>query len=77
MQKTNGDLNKSLALLTAQNTQIQNALNAAKEHSRQLEKQLEEARQSNGKGSFTKAAILIAISVLAAVIIFLIASSHS
>ena len=47
MQDTNGELNKSLQKLTAQNTQAAKDLNEAKERSRQLEKQLEEALSKN------------------------------
>ena len=47
MQDTNGELNKSLQKLTAQNTQAAKDLNEAKERSRQLEKQLEEALNKN------------------------------
>ena len=47
MQDTNGELNKSLQKLTAQNTQAAKDLNEAKERSRQLEKQLEEALKKN------------------------------
>lgn len=47
MQETNGELNKLLQKLTAQNTQAAKDLNEAKERSRQLEKQLEEALKKN------------------------------
>jgi len=47
MQDTNGELNKSLQKLTAQNTQAAKDLNDAKERQRQLEKQLEEALHKN------------------------------
>jgi hypothetical protein len=43
MQTTNGELNKSLQKLTAQNTQAAKDLNDAKDRQRQLERQLEEA----------------------------------
>jgi hypothetical protein len=47
MQDTNGELNKSLQKLTAQNTQANKDLNDAKDKARQLEKQLEEALKKN------------------------------
>ena len=47
MQNTNGELNKSLQKLTAQNTQAAKDLNDARERQRQLEKQLEEALSKN------------------------------
>ena len=52
MQETNGELNKSLQKLTAQNTQAAKDLNEAKDRARQLEKQLEEALKKN-KGCST------------------------
>ena len=52
MQETNGELNKSLQKLTAQNTQTAKDLNETKERARELEKQLEEARLKTNKGCF-------------------------
>ena len=47
MQDTNGQLQKSMDKLTAQNTQANKDLNEAKDRSRELEKQLEEAMKKN------------------------------
>ena len=43
MQETNGELNKSITKLTAQNTQAAKDLQEAREKQRQLERQLQEA----------------------------------
>ena len=48
MQETNGELNKSLQKLTAQNTQAAKDLQEAKDRARELEKQLEEALKKGG-----------------------------
>lgn len=69
MQKTNGDLQKSLSQLTAQNTQAQKDLNEAKEHARQLERQLEDARHKNNRGCLGSMA---ALSTMAASILYFI-----
>ncbi len=47
MQNANGELNKAIQRLTAQNTQTAKDLNDAKEIQRQLERQLEEALNKN------------------------------
>ena len=47
MQNANGELNKAMQRLTAQNTQSAKDLNDAKERQRQLERQLEEALNKN------------------------------
>ena len=47
MQETNGQLQKSLQKLTAEKVQDTKDLNAAKDRSRELEKQLEEALKKN------------------------------
>ena len=67
MQETNGELNKSLSKLTAQNTQAAKDLNDARERQRQLERQLQE---SSGSGIWKVAAIIIAILVFLAYLIF-------
>ena len=66
MQETNGSLQKSLSQLTAQNTQTAKDLNAAKDRARELERQLEAAKNSNGGNSSTLLyVILTAIATLA------------
>ena len=65
MQETNGQLQKSMEKLTAQNTQAAKDLNEAKERSRQLEKQLEEALSKN-KGCSTGCLGMVAAIVTVA-----------
>lgn len=66
MQETNGSLQKSLSQLTAQNTQAAKDLNAAKDRARELERQLEAAKKSNGGNSSTLLyVILTAVATLA------------
>lgn len=75
MQDTNGELNKSLQKLTAQNTQAAKDLNEAKERSRQLEKQLEEALKKNkgcSSGCLGMAAAIITVATAACWIVCLI-----
>ena len=61
MQETNGELNKSLSKLTAQNTQAAKDLNDARERQRQLERQLQE---SSGSGIWKIAAIIALLASL-------------
>ena len=75
MQDTNGELNKSLQKLTAQNTQAAKDLNEAKERSRQLEKQLEEALSKNkgcSSGCLGMVAAIVTIASAACWIVCLI-----
>ena len=66
MQETNGSLQRSLSQLTAQNTQAAKDLNTAKDHARELERQLETAKINNGGSSNTLLyVILTAVSTLA------------
>ena len=60
MQETNGSLQKSLSQLTAQNTQAARDLNAAKDRARELERQLEAAKSSNGNNSSTLMYVILA-----------------
>ena len=69
MQETNGELNKSLQKLTAQNTQAAKDLNDAKERSRQLEKQLSEA-SARGNNNMWMIIAIIATIAFVAVLIF-------
>lgn len=61
-QETDGELNKSLQKLTAQNTQAAKDLQEAKDRARDLEKQLEEALKKN-KGCSTGCLGMIAAIV--------------
>ena len=63
MQETNGSLQKSLSQLTAQNTQAAKDLNAAKDRARELERQLEAAKNNNGNSSTLLYVILTATAV--------------
>ena len=65
MQETNGELNKSLSKLTAQNTQAAKDLNDARERQRQLERQLQE---SLGSGIWKIAAIIAILAFLASLL---------
>ena len=65
MQETNGELNKSLSKLTAQNTQAAKDLNDARERQRQLERQLQE---SLGSGIWKIAAIIAILPFLASLL---------
>ena len=65
MQETNGELNKSLSKLTAQNTQAAKDLNDARERQRQLERQLQE---SSGSGIWKIAAIIAILAFLASLL---------
>jgi phage shock protein A len=72
MQETNGELNKSLQKLTAQNTQAAKDLNEAKDRARQLEKQLEEALAKNkgcSSGCLGMVASIATIAVACVVIL--------
>jgi phage shock protein A len=75
MQETNGELNKSLQKLTAQNTQAAKDLNEAKDRARQLEKQLEEALSKNKgctSGCLGVVAAIVGVASLACWMICLI-----
>ena len=75
MQDTNGQLQKSLERLTAQNTQTAKELNAAKDKSRELEKLLEEARKNNkgcSSGCLGMITTIVGIASLACWIICLL-----
>ena len=65
MQETNGELNKSLQKLTAQNTQAAKDLQEAKDRARDLEKQLEEALKKGGSNLWMWIAILAVIAFFA------------
>lgn len=66
MQETNGSLQKSLSQLTAQNTQAAKDLNAAKDRARELERQLEAAKNNKGGSSNTLLyVVLTAVATLA------------
>lgn len=66
MQETNGSLQKSLSQLTAQNTQAAKDLNMAKDRSRELERQLEAAKNSSGSNKSALLYIIItAVATLA------------
>ena len=69
MQETNGELNKSLQKLTAQNTQAAKDLQEAKDRARDLEKQLEEALKKGGSNLWMWIAI-IAVVAFFAVLLF-------
>ena len=75
MQETNGQLQKSMEKLTAQNTQANKDLNEAKDKARQLEKQLEEALAKNkgcSSGCLGMVAAIISIASVACWIVCLI-----
>ena len=65
MQETNGQLQKSMEKLTAQNTQANKDLNEAKDKARQLEKQLSEALSNSGNTLWKIIAIIAAIAFFA------------
>ena len=69
MQETNGELNKSLQKLTAQNTQAAKDLQEAKDRARDLEKQLEEALKKGGSNLWMWIAIIAVIAFFAALFI--------
>ena len=71
MQDTNGELNKSLSKLTAQNAQAAKDLNEAKEKQRELEKQLQDAIKGNGSAWKNIAICCIVFIVLAAIVLLL------
>ena len=64
MQETNGQLQKSMEKLTAQNTQANKDLNEAKDKARQLEKQLSEALSNSGSTLWKIIAIIAAIAFI-------------
>jgi chemotaxis protein histidine kinase CheA len=75
MQNTNGELNKSLQKLTAQNTQAAKDLNDARERQRQLEKQLEEALSKNkgcSSGCLGMVAAMVSVISIACLLVCLI-----
>lgn len=75
MQETNGELNKSLQRLTAQNTQVNKDLNDAKDKARILEKQLEESLAKNkgcSPGCLSMIAAIISIAFVACWVVCLI-----
>lgn len=75
MQETNGQLQKSMEKLTAQNTQANKDLNDAKDKARQLEKQLEEALQKHkgcSSGCLGMVAAIVTVASVACWIICLI-----
>ena len=65
MQETNGELNKSIQKLTNQNTLANKELNDAKEHARQLEKQLSEALAKGGTNIWMIIAIIAVLAFFA------------
>ena len=65
MQETNGELNKSLSKLTAQNTQAAKDLNDGRERQRQLERQLQ---KSSASGIWKIAAIIAILAFLASLL---------
>ena len=66
MQETNGSLQKSLSQLTTQNTQAAKDLNMAKDRARELERQLEAAKNSSGSNKSALLYIIItAVATLA------------
>ena len=65
MQETNGELNKSIQKLTTQNTLANKELNDAKEHARQLEKQLSEALAKGGTNIWMIIAIIAVLAFFA------------
>ena len=65
MQETNGQLQKSMEKLTAQNTQANKDLNEAKDKARQLEKQLSEALSNSGSTLWKIIAIIATIAFFA------------
>ena len=69
MQETNGQLQKTLDKMTAQNTQTSKELNEAKDKARLLEKQLSEASSKSGSNVWMIISI-IAIIALALVLVF-------
>lgn len=70
MQETNAELQKSLSKITAQNTESLTLLNQAKERAKELERQLEEARNNAGGGMMWK--VIAVIAVVIAIILFLV-----
>jgi len=68
MQETNGQLQKSMEKLTAQNTQANKDLNEAKDKARQLEKQLSEALAKGGSNIWMIIAIIAALAFVAVLI---------
>lgn len=65
MQGTNTELQKSLSKITAQNTESLTLLNQAKDKAKELERQLEEARNNIGGGIWKFIAIIaIAIAII-------------
>lgn len=69
MQETNGQLQKTLDKMTAQNTQTSKELNEAKDKARLLEKQLSEASSKSSSNVWMIISI-IAIIALALVLVF-------
>lgn len=69
MQETNGQLQKSMEKLTAQNTQANKDLNEAKDKARQLEKQLSEALSNSGSTLWKIIAIIAAIAFFAVLLL--------
>ena len=65
MQETNGQLQKSMEKLTAQNTQANKDLYEARDKARQLEKQLSEALSNSGNFLWQIIAIIAAIAFFA------------
>ena len=65
MQETNGELNKSLSKLTAQNTQAAKDLNDGRKRQRQLERQLQ---KSSASGIWKIAAIIAILAFLASLL---------
>ena len=70
MQETNGELNKSLQKLTAQNTQANKDLNNAKEKARELERQLSEALSKGHSDTVWIIIAIIAVIAFLSVLIF-------
>ena len=70
MQDTNGELNKALQKLTAQNTQAAKDLQDAKDKARDLQQKLTEALSKNGSG--TNVWMWIAIIAILAFMLMLI-----
>ncbi len=68
MQETNGQLQKTLEKMTVQNTPTSKDLNEAKDKSRKLEKQLEEALAKGGNNVWKIIAIIAVIAFIVALI---------
>ena len=64
LQRTNSELQRSLSQLTTQNTQTARDLNAAKDHARELQRQLDELRNKKNKGCF--GVVIGAVAITAA-----------